>query len=223
MLFVLDPRKELIGSPQVRAIGGNEAYATLLQDTLQELLRITVGVDGGAGRPALPLELGVVKIPRPKAYEVEWFCIHVWWHERELPAPTCLHITMASSSLVTVCPGSESHEWQLVTLLPAVEYPITRAPAQDCLNMEQFVLKRYQSQEAGRADEDGVCAGPCLIRAQKRTITAQGHISYKSPIWLTGFERAVMPKIQKRELAFGPNGTFIGIPPPCKSPRASDF
>lgn len=217
MLPVPDPRKELIGTPQVRAIGGYNAYAQLLQATLKELVRQTVGLDGGSGRPAGPLKHGVANIPRPKAYEVEWFCIHVWWHQRELPAPMCLHIHRASSSHVTVCPGSEFREWQFFTLLPAVEYPIVKFPATALPGQrQQWVLQRFEEERGGHdaaseGNHSGMCAGPHFLRAQARATISWGDQSYMHPDWPTNFGKTTMPKIRKQESAFGPNATHIHV------------
>lgn len=67
-----------MGTTQVLNIGGYNTYAKLLQATLEELVRITVGEDNGpAGRPPAA-SVAAVTLPRPRAYELEWFCLRLW-------------------------------------------------------------------------------------------------------------------------------------------------
>lgn len=93
-------------------------------------MRITVGVENSGRKRAGLSEGAVTAIPRPNAYKLEWFCIYVHWRQGELPFPQCVHVVMLSKLELDNAPASsESEEWQLVTLLPAVEYPVVPKPA----------------------------------------------------------------------------------------------
>lgn len=177
---------------QILKIGGYDAYAALLQKTLDELMNYTVGDNPQAMCGS-----------RPRSYKLEQFYIKTDKYSGQLfhSGPAFCNCRLPNSHFLIdvrldcLLPA-EHRELSYTTALPAVPFPVTQVPG-DEFGIRQYVLNESLPRQAGGSAAGGpdgrtVCAGPRFIKIKQLVHDCQGNIKSDVTCWPTAYGNHVL-------------------------------
>ncbi|KAG0657218.1 hypothetical protein C6P46_006611 [Rhodotorula mucilaginosa] len=174
---------QLIRLKQIKAICGIEAYAHLLQGTLEKLVKLT------AGNPAQSRNQGAEFAPRgyrkiedPKAPELKCFCIQALQSPVKYPV---------------VCASWKGHHKKYHHQFILVRYQEVALEANHVVNGDHRVV---------------FAAGPRFIRSQS-VKSKNGIIGFRAPTWPTLYGTTTLPDVlsQDKAATFGAHAHFIKV------------
>lgn len=197
---------------QILKLGGYDAYAALLQKTLDELMYYTVGNNAQATCDS-----------RPHSYKLEQFYIKIDKYPGELchPGPVFCNCGLPNSYFIIdvkldcLLPAEDS-KWRYTTALPAVPFPVIQVPG-DEFGTEQYVLNESLPRQAGGSaaggpDRQTVCAGPRFIKIKQLARDRQGNIISDGTCWPTTYgDRVLEQSSSVNEIFYGHNTNAIPV------------
>lgn len=197
-------------------------FAKLLQDTLTELMRLTVGSTAEQRARGVPEEL------RLEPYPLEYFCVRAVQIDGKPSIPIVLMMSRPAVALMLKLdcfPNAGTAKWRYFVTLPAVVYPVY-AVAGRYGHGGLYVLQDRSDKflyEKGLLAEDQTlhaCAGP-------RFIKLKDYEKKNTTYWPTKDAReAVLGEVHNFEKLFDDDGhphtpLMIKVPGPRKWPACS--